>query len=177
MGQQSKEFAKCIINELELPLSVDEFLYETRKIFNELFLHSKVMPGKLIMNAKCFRDTSFYFDSKITINNHLFILFSFYLFIGVEKLIHHLHKHKIPMGLATSSSKETYDLKAANHQELFKLLPFKTWGSSDPDVKKGKPYPDVFLVAASKFPDKPSPEKVNIWCFLYYPLPTYCKLI
>lgn len=52
MGQQSKEFAGSIINELELPLSVDEFLFETRKIFNELFLHSKVMPGKLNINVK-----------------------------------------------------------------------------------------------------------------------------
>lgn len=46
MGQQSKEFAGSIISELGLPLTVEEFLLETRKIFNELFLHSKVMPGK-----------------------------------------------------------------------------------------------------------------------------------
>lgn len=62
--------------------------------------------------------------------------------------------------MATSSSKETYDLKVFNHQKLFELLPYKIWGSSDPTVKKGKPHPDVFHVAAAKFPDHPEPEKV-----------------
>lgn len=46
MGQQSKEFAESIINALELPMTVDEFLTETRMIFNDLFPQSKIMPGK-----------------------------------------------------------------------------------------------------------------------------------
>lgn len=51
MGQQSKEFASTIINDLGLPLSVDEFLSETRAIFDELFPHCKIMPGTyLIVN-------------------------------------------------------------------------------------------------------------------------------
>lgn len=79
---------------------------------------------------------------------------------GVEKLIRHLDENNVPIGLATSSSKETYDLKVTNHQKFFNLLPYKIWGSSDPAVKRGKPYPDIFLVAADKFPDKPAPEKV-----------------
>ncbi|XP_023951402.2 pseudouridine-5'-phosphatase [Bicyclus anynana] len=120
MGQHSREFAGNIIKELDLPLTVDEFLVETRKIFAELFPQCKIMPG-------------------------------------VEKLIKHLSKHKIPMGLATSSSKETYDMKITRHQEFFKLLPYKTYGS-DPDVHRGKPNPDIFLVAAAKFPQKPAPE-------------------
>lgn len=85
----------------------------------------------------------------------------FYFATGVEKLLSHLNKHKVPIGLATSSSKETYDLKTSRHQELFNLLQYKTWGSSDPNVKRGKPYPDVFLAACKKFPDRPSPEKVS----------------
>lgn len=65
------------------------------------------------------------------------------------------------MALATSSSKESYDLKVnKHHKELFTLLPFKTFGSSDPEVKRGKPHPDIFLVTANRFPDKPEPEKV-----------------
>lgn len=52
-------------------------------------------------------------------------------------------------------------MKAAKHGALFNLLTYKTWGSSDPLVKKGKPHPDIFLVAAAKFPDNPAPEKVN----------------
>lgn len=83
------------------------------------------------------------------------------IFAGVKKLIEHLHKHNIPIGLATSSSRETYELKVQNHRELFELLSYKTWGSSDPEVKRGKPYPDIFIVASKKFPDKPSLNKVN----------------
>lgn len=85
-------------------------------------------------------------------------------FAGVEKLIRHLHDNHVSIGLATSSSKESYDLKTVNHQEFFDLLPYKTWGTSDPDVKRGKPFPDIFFVAANKFPDKPAPEKVG--CFI-----------
>ncbi|XP_047034573.1 pseudouridine-5'-phosphatase-like isoform X2 [Helicoverpa zea] len=126
MGQQSKEFAGTIINDLGLPLTVDEFLSETRAIFDELFPQCQIMPG-------------------------------------VEKLIRHLHDHNVGIGLATSSSKESYDLKTVNHQKLFDLFPCKTWGTSDPDVKKGKPYPDIFFVAANKFPDKPAPEKCLVF--------------
>ena len=46
MGQQSKEFASTIIDDLGLPLSVEEFLAETRAIFDELFPQCKIMPGK-----------------------------------------------------------------------------------------------------------------------------------
>lgn len=126
MGKQSHELASSIINELNLPLTVEEFIVETRKIFDKLFLQSKVMPG-------------------------------------VEKLLRHLHKHKIPMGLATSSSKEMYNLKVKNHHDLFELFTYKTWGSSDPDVKRGKPYPDIFFVAAAKFSDKPSSDKCLVF--------------
>lgn len=82
-------------------------------------------------------------------------------FIGAKQLIEHLHKKNVPIALATSSSKESYDLKVnKHHKELFSLFPNKTFGSSDPDVKNGKPHPDIFLVSANRFPDKPKPEKV-----------------
>ncbi|CAH2095365.1 unnamed protein product [Euphydryas editha] len=83
---------------------------------------------------------------------------------GAKRLIEHLHKKGIPMGLATSSSEESYHLKVhKHHQEIFSLLPFKTFGSSDPNVKKGKPHPDIFIVAASKFPDHPKPEQCLVF--------------
>lgn len=46
MGQQTREFAKMIIEGLDLPLTVDEFIVESREIFNELFPNCKVLPGE-----------------------------------------------------------------------------------------------------------------------------------
>ncbi|CAG9567961.1 unnamed protein product [Danaus chrysippus] len=127
MGSQSHELAKIITEELELPLTPDEFLVESRKQFQELFPDTELMPG-------------------------------------AERLIRHLDNKGIPIGLATSSSKESYHLKVdKHHQELFSLFPYKTFGSSDPDVARGKPYPDIFLVAASKFPENPKVEQCLVF--------------
>lgn len=75
---------------------------------------------------------------------------------GVDRLIRHLHAKKVPFALATSSSKEMYDLKATNHAEFFDLFNHHVYGSSDEEVVNGKPAPDVFIVAARRFPDNPS---------------------
>lgn len=80
---------------------------------------------------------------------------------GVEKFLKHLHDENVPFALATSSSKEMMEIKSKNHQELFNLFHHKVMGSSDPEVKQGKPSPDIFLVAARRFPDNPDPAKVN----------------
>lgn len=77
---------------------------------------------------------------------------------GAERLIRHLHDHNIPFALATSSGAEMVDLKTSHHQELFKMFHHRVCGSSDPGVKEGKPAPDIFLVAAERFPDNPQPN-------------------
>lgn len=82
---------------------------------------------------------------------------------GVERLLRHLATHKIPIALATSSSKEMYDLKTIQHTELFDLFGHKVYGSSDDEVVHGKPAPDIFIVAARRFPDQPNPNQCLVF--------------
>lgn len=79
---------------------------------------------------------------------------------GAERLLRHLNKHKIPICLATSSSEDMTDIKMSSHPKLFELFDYKVMGT-DEDVKHGKPAPDIFFVAAQKFPDQPKYENVS----------------
>ncbi|XP_057654562.1 probable pseudouridine-5'-phosphatase [Diorhabda carinulata] len=82
---------------------------------------------------------------------------------GVKELVKHLYKNEVPIAVATSSSLEAMLLKTKDHQEVFKLFSHIVCGSSDPDVKNGKPAPDIFLVCASRFPDKPDPSNCLVF--------------
>ena len=84
---------------------------------------------------------------------------------GVERLVRYLAKNDIPAAIATSSGEESVRLKISRHQNLFKLFTHFVMGSSDPEVKYGKPHPDIFLIAASRFHDSPNPEQVRITGF------------
>uniref|UniRef100_A0A1B6DCE2 pseudouridine 5'-phosphatase n=2 Tax=Clastoptera arizonana TaxID=38151 RepID=A0A1B6DCE2_9HEMI len=78
---------------------------------------------------------------------------------GAEKLVRHLYSKKIPLAVATSSGKENVLLKTQAHRELFGCFSHIVMGSSDPGVKNGKPHPDIFLIAASRFADSPNVTK------------------
>lgn len=82
---------------------------------------------------------------------------------GAERLIRHLHKHHIPIAVATSSHEETYKLKISNYQEMFSLFNHTVTGGSDPEIERGKPAPDIFLVCAKRFPDNPLPENCLVF--------------
>lgn len=84
------------------------------------------------------------------INSSLIIYLLQFCVIGAESLIKHLKNNKIPIAVATSSSQSSFDIKVAKHQELFKLFSHIVCGGSDPEVKKGKPSPDIFLICASR---------------------------
>ncbi|XP_066586731.1 pseudouridine-5'-phosphatase-like [Prorops nasuta] len=82
---------------------------------------------------------------------------------GAERLLKHLKSNNVPIALATSSSKPSYDLKTERWKHIFSLLEPKVYGSSDPEVLKGKPAPDIFIVCAKRFPDKPHPSKCLVF--------------
>ena len=68
---------------------------------------------------------------------------------GAESLVRHLHRHEVPIAVATSSSKELFQVKITRHTAWFKLFPVIVTGD-DPAIRNAKPAPDLFLTAASR---------------------------
>ena len=72
---------------------------------------------------------------------------------GVVKLITHLHKHRIPIGVATGSQRRNFELKSAHLGDtLFGHFEGNIVCADDGLVRpgRGKPHPDIFLVTAQK---------------------------
>lgn len=84
------------------------------------------------------------------------------LLAGISKLVRHLHSHGIPMAIATGSRRRNYLLKTGHAEvgEVFELfdidrnvvcgdpLPEGDVGGRGIRRGRGKPHPDIFLVAA-----------------------------
>ncbi|MFY8150141.1 MAG: HAD family hydrolase [Prochlorococcaceae cyanobacterium] len=67
---------------------------------------------------------------------------------GAEDLVRRCHQLGIPMALATSSAAASVALKAAPHPWLA-LIGERIHGD-DPELHRGKPAPDIFLLAARR---------------------------
>ncbi|XP_037570552.2 pseudouridine-5'-phosphatase [Dermacentor silvarum] len=126
MGTTGADSARMVIDGLNLPLTVDDYLVDLGRIYAEKYPKVTLIPG-------------------------------------VDRLVRHLHKHGVPLAIATSSKRVSFTLKTARHKELLALFHHVVCSGDDPAVKHGKPHPDIFLVAASKFEGKPPPEKILVF--------------
>lgn len=73
---------------------------------------------------------------------------------GAVRLTRHLHRNGVPQAVATSSDRHNFDLKITNHGEWFSIFKCVVSGD-DPEIKHGKPAPDIFLLAARRLSASP----------------------
>jgi pseudouridine-5'-monophosphatase len=66
---------------------------------------------------------------------------------GARELTTALAEHGTPQAVATSSERRLYELKVERHQEWFRVFSAVVVGD-DARVRRGKPAPDIFLLAA-----------------------------
>ncbi|GMM34422.1 putative hydrolase [Saccharomycopsis crataegensis] len=75
---------------------------------------------------------------------------------GVPELLTHLKSNKVPMAVATSSIKETFDLKTSklkpNGFDLFDVI--ITGDNAEIPKGRGKPNPDIYLLTLKKLNEK-----------------------
>lgn len=82
---------------------------------------------------------------------------------GANELVRHLYDHSIPMAIATGSDRKHFDLKIAKHLDFFnKYFSYHVLASEDPNVKRSKPFPDIFIEAMKKFGPDVRPENVLV---------------
>ncbi len=68
---------------------------------------------------------------------------------GAPELTGHLRRHGVKQAVATSSVKRLFHLKTERHQQWFQDFDLVVNGD-DPEIKQGKPAPDIFLLAAQR---------------------------
>uniref|UniRef100_A0A7N0VIE5 glycerol-1-phosphatase n=1 Tax=Kalanchoe fedtschenkoi TaxID=63787 RepID=A0A7N0VIE5_KALFE len=151
-----------------LLLDTEKFYTEVQEIilarYNKTFdwsLKAKMMGMKAIEAARVFVEATGISD-KLTAEEFLVeredmlrdMFPTSQLMPGASRLIRHLHKQGVPICVATGSHQRHFALKTQRHTELFSLMHHIVLGD-DPEVKKGKPSPDIFLAAAKRFEGGP----------------------
>ncbi|CAG2181323.1 unnamed protein product, partial [Oppiella nova] len=129
MGRSPHESATIIINELKLPLTVDELLDQIHEEFTIALKDVQLMPG-------------------------------------AERLVRHLYASGIPMAIATGSNSHQYFSKIAKFDHFFSKSNFfrhYVLAGDDPHVKRGKPFPDVFIEAMNRFEPNLKPQNVLVF--------------
>ncbi len=74
---------------------------------------------------------------------------------GAERLTKHLHRNAIPQAVATSCDRYNFNLKITHHREWFSIFRCVVTGD-DPEIKRGKPAPDIFLLTAKRLHANPA---------------------
>jgi HAD superfamily hydrolase (TIGR01509 family) len=118
IGLPAQSSAQVMINALQLPLSVAEYLEARKHLLEELFPQAEPLPGAV-------------------------------------RLTKHLHQIGIPQAIATSSDRYNFELKITKHKDWFQIFQCLITGD-DPAIKKGKPAPDIFLLAAEEMQANPA---------------------
>lgn len=75
-------------------------------------------------------------------------------FPGTVNLVEHLANHNVPQAIATSSSRQNFEMKTVQHQDWLKHFELFTLGD-DPEIEQGKPAPDIFLLTAKRLNAQP----------------------
>ncbi|KAJ9141398.1 hypothetical protein P3X46_031937 [Hevea brasiliensis] len=160
-----------------LLLDTEKFYTEVQQIilarYNKTFdwsLKAKMMGRKAIEAAQVFVQETGISDSlsaedflveREEMLQHMFPTSE--LLPGASHLVRHLHAKGIPICVATGSHRRHFELKTQRHGELFSLMHHVVLGD-DPEVKKGKPSPDIFLAAAGRFEGSPvDPKKILVF--------------
>jgi len=170
MGKKALEAAQIIIDVLQLPMSKEELVEESQTKLKEVFPKAGLMPGTVPSQRTGFRSCAspYCFKSRLTTSARLALCLLLSsclqknLVLGVEKLMHHLRKHGVPLAVATSSGRASFEIKTSRHKEFFSLFDHIVLGD-DPEVKNGKPDPDIFLACAKRFSPPPPTEKCLVF--------------
>ncbi|KAG7161215.1 Pseudouridine-5'-phosphatase-like [Homarus americanus] len=204
MGMKGAMAAQLIIDSLELPLTVDQYLKKIISQYDSLFPNANILPVETLSETERLYSAA----TQIVIGpygkeytweikwplmgrvgielakgivgalqvslspeeyltqveeqyKHLFPLAQ--LMPGAEKLVRHLHKHNIPIAIASGGAQDSFELKTTNHKEFVSLFSHVVLASTDPEVENGKPAPDVFLICAKRFPDSPNPDQCLVF--------------